>query len=157
MQRKPVKRSEQLTPLSREHHDALLFVWKLNEGLKKNIEVDRIRNYVSWFWENHLKHHFREEERLLLPKFPKQDPLAEQLFTDHENIRRLLSGEIDHQAIAELAKDLNDHVRFEERIFFPHAEERLTTAELDEIFTELEKSPHCTDGWNDQFWLANNS
>ena len=30
---KPLKRSKELAPLSREHHDGLLFAWKIKQGL----------------------------------------------------------------------------------------------------------------------------
>jgi hemerythrin-like domain-containing protein len=152
MRQKPIKRSKQLTPLSREHHDGLLFVWKLNEGLKRDIEVDRIGKYISWFWKHHLREHFQQEEQILLPKFPKHDLLALQLFSDHEKIRKLISGTMDQHAVGRLARELNDHIRFEERAFFPYAEEKLTAAELDDISNELDKSPHCSDDWSDEFW-----
>lgn len=35
-------------------------------GLKE-AEIERIKNYVQYFWASHLKEHFREEEEILFP------------------------------------------------------------------------------------------
>ena len=34
---------------------------------KKEAEIERIKNYVQYFWASHLKEHFREEEEILFP------------------------------------------------------------------------------------------
>lgn len=36
-------------------------------GIKKEAEIERIKNYVQYFWASHLKEHFREEEEILFP------------------------------------------------------------------------------------------
>ena len=41
----PIKRSEFLKPISREHHHGLLLCWKIRAGLKKGIEPERIKLY----------------------------------------------------------------------------------------------------------------
>jgi hypothetical protein len=52
---KPIKRSEQLAPLSREHHDGLMYVWKIREGLKNGAAVGKLKQYTIWFWQQHIK------------------------------------------------------------------------------------------------------
>ena len=64
---KPIKRSKELAPLSREHHEGLLFAWKIKQGLKNETETKLIAEYVQWFWKNHLQEHFTEEEQILAP------------------------------------------------------------------------------------------
>lgn len=44
---KPIKRHTALKPLSREHHHGLLLSWKIREGLKRNIEIPRIKKYID--------------------------------------------------------------------------------------------------------------
>ena len=46
---KPLKRSQYLAPLSREHHETLLFTWKIKQGLSLKIELDRIVSFCNWF------------------------------------------------------------------------------------------------------------
>lgn len=41
-----MKRHAALVQLSRDHHYGLLLCWKLKEGLKKEIEVERMSKYI---------------------------------------------------------------------------------------------------------------
>jgi hemerythrin-like domain-containing protein len=149
---KPIKRSTQLAPLSREHHDALLFAWKIKQGLANGTTTGLIREYVQWYWEKFLDQHFREEEDILLPYLPPGDLLSKQLLSEHQRIRHSVQQPADAAALAALAESLNNHIRFEERQFFPHLEERLSPDQLDSIFKRLEKQPQCNDTWPEEFW-----
>lgn len=147
----PVKRSKQLVKLSRDHHDALLFTWKIKQGLKNEVSLNRIINYIDWFWTNHLKDHFDEEEKILLPYLAGDDELADQLKAEHASIRNLIS-EKNEESIRSLVDILNDHIRFEERKFFPHLEKLLSDQQLDKIAIQLQDQPHCKNDWLDEFW-----
>ncbi|NJO25088.1 MAG: hypothetical protein HC867_03800 [Bacteroidia bacterium] len=81
----PIKRSPQLAPLSREHHDGLLFVWKIRQGLQNNTDVLTIADFILWYDEQHLKTHFETEEKLLPPFFPAGDLLFSRC---NRNMRR---------------------------------------------------------------------
>ena len=65
MEKKPIKRNENLVPVSREHHATLLFCWKLRTGVKGETEPERMIRYTNWFWLHHLQSHFATEEKLL--------------------------------------------------------------------------------------------
>ena len=155
----PLKRTEQLAPLSREHHDGLLFVWKIRQGLKNNISQDRLRSYCKWFWQNHIKPHFSQEENILIPFMPPGHPLVEQLKSDHAHIRELIL-EIDRQNdqhdYSLLCSLLDKHIRFEERELFTFLQKELTGDQLDDIYRQLEIHPiSCKeeDRWKDEFWI----
>jgi hemerythrin-like domain-containing protein len=149
---RPIKRSDQLAPLSREHHDALMFIWKIKQGLKNKTSIQTIAEYVQWFWDNQLKEHFDQEEKILLPYLPKNE-MGNQLKKEHEKIRGLITGEMDETSIAILAKMLNNHIRFEERLLFPYIEQSVPSVELDDISKQLGHQPHCHAQWQDEFWL----
>lgn len=68
---KPIKRYETIAQFSREHHFGLLLVWKIKQGIKKSISPERISNYVLCFYEQDLKQHFSNEEKLCLFTCPK--------------------------------------------------------------------------------------
>ena len=115
---KPIKRSEQLAPLSRDHHEALLFVWKIRQGLKNGTDQKTIGQFVEWFWKSHLEEHFREEEQILAPWLPKENDLVQRMLNDHQDIEAMvhINEQIaDLALLEELAGKINDHVRFEER------------------------------------------
>ena len=155
---KPIKRSVELAPLSREHHDGLLFVWKLKEGLKKNVSVERLRKFTFWFWQQHIKPHFYQEEKILSPHLSATDPLLTRMNREHEYIREFilsLDKEAEAQVFKQLADLLNDHIRFEERELFTHLEITLSADTLQSIYKELEQHPVCACDWEDEFWLKN--
>ena len=153
----PIKRSPQLQPLSREHHDGLLFVWKIRQGLNNHINLERLRDYTGWFWKHHIKPHFFQEEKVLLPFMPASHLLAIQLKKDHDYIRELILSidkEADRYDFVTLSNLLESHIRFEEREVFQYLEEHLSGQQLTEIYEKLEEHPvSCEEEWKDGFWV----
>ena len=153
---KPIKRSKELAPLSREHHDGLLFAWRLKEGLKLKSAVGKMKEYTSWYWQQHIKPHFFQEEKILLPYLPSDHPMALQLKEEHDLIREFiisLDQEADRGTLARLADLVNDHIRFEERQLFPFLEQTLPAEDLKKIYDQLEEHPVCPGIWKDEFWV----
>ena len=154
---KPIKRSTQLAPLSREHHDGLLFVWKIRQGLANATSIDQLRQYTLWYWQHHVKPHFFQEEKILLPYLPAGHTMAVQLKKEHDEIRELvltLDQDADKQTFFILSDLVSQHIRFEERKFFGYLEETLSTEQLDLIYKELEDHPvSCEEEWKDEFWV----
>jgi len=154
---KPIKRSEQLAPLSREHHDGLLFAWKIRQGIENRTSLEMMRKYTMWFWKHHIKPHFFQEEKILIPYMPAGHPLAARMLEEHDHIRELILGlddEADKRTLEILCNLLNSHIRFEERELFAWLEESLTPEQRDTIFEQLEKHPvHFEEEWKDEFWV----
>ena len=155
----PIKRSHQLAPLSKEHHDGLLFVWKIRQGIKNDTSIQKLRNYVVWYWKQHTKPHFYQEEKILLPYMPADHPWVAQMINEHAQIRELVLS-IDKEADLELMKSLTDlaerHIRWEERQLFGYLEKNLTTEQLDNIYSKLQEHPLQCDDWTDDFWVRKN-
>lgn len=152
---KPIKRSKQLAPLSREHHDGLLFSWKIRQGLENGTSFAKLREYTIWFWQHHIRPHFFQEEKILIPYMPAGHPLAAQLKSEHAHIRELilhLDKEADKQTFTILSDLLDKHIRFEERQLFTFLEEILTAEQLDVIQQQLEEHPVSCEEWKDEFW-----
>lgn len=153
---KPIKRSPQLAPLSREHHDGLLFSWKIRQGLKNGTSPDLLRKFTMWYWKEHTRPHFFQEEKILLPYMPADHPWVTQLQNEHAQIRELvlsLDKDPDKQTFIQLADLAERHIRWEERKLFGYLEEHLTAKELEKIQKELEEhAPHCGD-WDEEFWV----
>lgn len=154
---KPIKRSPQLAPLSREHHDGLLFAWKIKHGIENKAPLEVMRKYTLWYWRHHIKPHFFQEEKILLPYMPANHPMANKLLEDHDHIRELildLDDAADKRSLVILSDLLNAHIRFEERELFGYLEESLTPEQLEEVFRQLEKHPvHCEQEWKEEFWV----
>src|SRR5678815_388733 len=85
----PIKRHNALQPLSREHHNALLFCWKIREGIKRHVEPERIKQYVNWFWKTHLANHFQTEERYIFPILPAINDNVKQAISEQRTLQQL--------------------------------------------------------------------
>lgn len=158
---KPIKRSKELAPLSREHHNGLLFAWKIKQGLSNGTPLETLCNYTRWFWSNHLEPHFKDEEKVLVRFLPADNLLVQQMIQEHAQIRDLvisLDKEIEPNSLKLLSEYINAHIRFEERELFPYVEKTLTPEQLTEVYNDLPNDLHCnTDpiaiGWKDEFWV----
>lgn len=157
MEKKPIKRSPYIIKLSRDHHASLLFCWKLRQGEKNAIEKERMKKYVAYFFEEHLKPHFREEEEFLFSS-AKNDAVVLRAMDEHKNINQLASKIIDSDSenltaeFTAIADMVDQHVRFEERELFPHMEELLSEKQLIEISEKLGQAPE-KDVFEDEFWV----
>ena len=83
-QPKPLKRSKSLTILSHEHHEILLFVWEIRQGMIYQVPASTIGRYCAWFWEHMLREHFEKEEKLFSGLIPETDLLLTNVKDDHE-------------------------------------------------------------------------
>jgi len=157
MLKKPIDRSEHIKRLSREHHFSLLFCWKIRQGLKTNVAVERIRKYVQYFWHQHLQSHFREEERILFA--PIMDRQVQRAINEHKYIRQVIKElpnypeNKERKILGKIADIVDEHVRYEERELLPHLERKLSEEQLEKI-GELIQKHHSSlqDHYEDQFW-----
>jgi hemerythrin-like domain-containing protein len=155
---KPIKRSPELAPLSREHHEGLLAAWKIRQGLSKNIAPARIIAFVQWFWQQHLKLHFEKEETNFPLVLSKTHSLMRQMFEEHAAIERNIQHLDQYEGfkkLEQLAQLLNDHIRFEERYLFGAVEEAASEEQLKTLSQQLkDEKPAAL--WEDEFWVKTN-
>lgn len=163
MKPKPIRRSESIMKLSREHHFSLLFCWKIREGLKKRTAPKRMVQYAQYFWSNHIQPHFLEEEEILFA--PLQDAMVLKAMEEHAAIREgiealtVLPPENITDELTKLADQLDKHVRYEERQLFPHLENVLSDAQFESIGAQLNALPSAAlkDDYQDEFWKEKNA
>jgi iron-sulfur cluster repair protein YtfE (RIC family) len=153
----PIKRSSALVQFSKDHHFALLLIWKIRQGLRLNIEPSRIGNYINFFFENDLKEHFKEEEFLLFIHLDKDDHLRLRAEKDHHTLLLLNKKITDFPSsslVEEFAITLEQHIRFEERILFAHLQNSFTESQLNFIAKKMASHlPRKEDEWQDVFWI----
>ena len=151
----PIKRSPHIAELSRDHHHTLLLGWKIRQGIKLNADTSRISAYAVHFYKNHIEQHFDEEETLLFQGLPEGDELKERALSEHHSLRSLftsLSTKSDYEKLTLIADLLDQHIRFEERVLFPHIERTLPLEELEKVGQQLAAATHAEDVWKDEFW-----
>ena len=156
----PQKRDKSLVPLSREHHFGLLFCWKLRQGLKNGTDLEVMRAYVRYFWDNILKEHCQEEEWLLERVLPNDDTQRARLHEEHKLLEALVElveegSRMNKDLFRVLEQDLNDHIRWEERELFPYLQ---AAAHSDDLELAGQLLAHKHDPRNDtftpEFWIA---
>jgi len=126
-----VKRSEELAPLSRDHHQGLFAALKLKRG------APDAREHFLTFWET-ARRHFAVEEEVLLPAFARHAPpdheAVVRVLVEHVDLRRraqdLARGDTDME---ELGRRLEAHIRHEENVLFPLIERTLPRDALVEL------------------------
>jgi len=154
---KPIKRNEAIVALSKDHHFALLLIWKIREGLRNSIAPERISKYAFHFYETDLVGHFKDEEELLFIKLDALDPLRIQAENEHklihQSVDELRKNPTDTNLLERFAVILEKHIRFEERILFNQLQEIIPVDQLNEIANAL-KSRENKSGelWKDVFW-----
>jgi len=152
----PIKRSEYLKPLSREHHYSLLFGWKLRQGISHGASVERMTQYVRYFEKHMLVPHFKEEETCLF--IYSDSPFVKQALDEHRHILSVIArlkaapSMTTYPDLASLATLVDHHVRFEERQLFPYLEENLTQSQLEAVATAIKDGPSVGDDFEDHFW-----
>ncbi len=155
-----IKNNSYIARLSQDHHLESRFCSRIEKGVELDISLDRIGSYVSFFWEQHLEKHFMEEEGLLFKNIDdvfctkgKQDHIS--IISEIDNI---VSGEyVGKHDYLHLVLSINQHIKFEERVLFPHLELLLPEEELQHIQKCLSQSHVASfeDDFSDQFWLSN--
>jgi hemerythrin-like domain-containing protein len=161
MEKKPIKRNENISKLSKDHHFTLLFCWKIRQGLKFEVEPERIKEYVKYFWKHFMQPHFVEEETILFAQLKNAE--VQRALNEHsqitEQIEALDSNTYNSaEQLSMLADTVDNHVRYEERQLFPHLEKILTAEQLDNIGRQLAAhyNPKLKDDFANEFWIKKN-
>ena len=142
-----MKRSDALTPLSRDHHQGLFVAHRLTRATEET-RTEACAGFLA-FWRTDGGLHFRAEEEILLPAYARhgssEHEAVVRVLIEHVELRRLAADlEADTAPGLELlhsvGKRLHDHIRHEERVLFPLIEEALPESALSELAVALERA-----------------
>jgi hypothetical protein len=148
-------RSSFIQDFSKVHHEEMLLGWRIKRGLAKGIEADRIARFCKHFYKHNLSGHMEKEEKNIFSKLNPNDPVAQKLLQEHQQVRKIIEGlgqdsvnTIDFLII--LADELDSHIRTEENVFLDKLEhsfkKQLVESSSDESLIEEESE------WDDCFW-----
>ena len=155
---RPLSRSNELAPLSREHHDGLLLCWKINTGITNKIPLTRIRDYVLYFFKEDLELHFAKEEKYLFPLLESNNELRMKAEKQHDEMRKIIddlsnSAKPEVTQLMRFSEALRIHIRFEERELFNIIQDTADTGKLRRAGKKLEGVHRdCDLSWPDHFW-----
>jgi hemerythrin-like domain-containing protein len=127
-----LKRHPALQPFSREHLTGLFhahqLMW-LSNGRARADLLTTVANFKK-AWEDEIALHFAEEERLF-SDLPVTAESLGKLRREHDAIRELttllfLANPDDQKLCLRFGQMLTDHIRWEERQFYPEIEQALS-------------------------------
>jgi hemerythrin-like domain-containing protein len=137
-----LKRHPALQPFSREHLTGLFhahqLMW-LSNGRARADLLTTVANFKQ-AWDDEIALHFAEEERLFFDLPVKAESLA-RLVQEHNSIRDLtqalfIATRQDQELCLRFGQMLTDHIRWEERQFYPEIEQALSEAALEKLGEE---------------------
>jgi len=129
-----MKRHPSLEPFSRDHNVGLVLARRAIESTQTDAPASElIRRDLVRCWDDELKDHFREEERLLLPLIIESQ-LSARLLKDHSDIEGKIEGlrqsSWPSACLPELGRLLDEHIRWEERNLFSAIEASTTQEQM---------------------------
>jgi hemerythrin-like domain-containing protein len=129
-----VKRHAALRRLSDDHHRALVLARRIRREASGAgaADLEALSREARARFAAELEPHFRIEEKHLFPALAArgESELAVRAADDHAELRRSIRAEWGRQDAQDFGERLERHVRFEERVLFPRAEEILSESEL---------------------------
>ncbi len=148
------KRHPALVPLAREHHEALLFAVRLQQGrralLRQWSHDPAVQaKLLAGFYRSDLLRHFRAEENILFPLIDAHVPflhsLVQTLRADHlwfhanvEAIESASAAELG-TLLEEFGKRLERHIRAEDRELFYEFERDASKDVLSQLQQAMEE------------------
>ena len=149
----PIKRHKSLQPLSRDHHEGLLLVWKIRKGVSLKLEASRVEKYVDWFFVEHLLPHFKIEEEHLFTLVLPTNLKVRQALEEHSALIALFSKTNKNtDQLLVIADKLEGHIRFEERFLFNEIQNLVDENGLRNIEKFHANGTFCNNN-SDEFWL----
>jgi len=150
----PQKRHTSLQPLSREHHQALLLCWKFRQGFAKGVEPERMMKYASWFWTTYLAPHFKAEESKFFPILDKEHPGLLKALKQHKQLEAMFHSTDSDIAytLRQIAFELEQHIRFEERDLFNAIQEKASPEQLESL-AKAHTEEKFEENIEDMFWV----
>lgn len=154
----PLKRCIELQPLSRQHHNGLLFCFFIEKGIKKHADKILMRDFCMYFWESDLQHHFEIEETYLTPfsSYPELREVINKMLADHIYIRKFFENPnilTEESIFDQLRQLVDDHIRFEERELYSLIQSVITAEEMQTLGATfaMEENNMCT-SYPIKFW-----
>ncbi len=152
----PLKRKEELVPLSHDHHHGLWLSLKIRTGFKKGVTPFRMKKYTDWFFEKHLLPHFELEEKYVFPILGNENELVKRALSEHRKLCRLFYAQQEvEKNLVLIEEKLESHIRFEERVLFNEVQKIATQEELEIVAITHQATTTdivAIDSWEDKFW-----
>lgn len=147
------KSQEELEKVSEEHYDLLMFGWKLAEGLRNDVSIDRLKAYADWFYQNYLLPHIHIEKEYIFPILGLDNVRVKRALANHRRLIRLFEdSENVYRSLNLIEEEIGRFVRFEERVLMKQIKKSASLEQLEEIKNRHQELDFSEDEWKDKFW-----
>ncbi len=134
--------------LQEDHLSSLEVSKHVQQGLKHNIDLNRIWEYVLWYWNSTLKAHFEIEEQIF-QHIPAENELLKKTQTQHRRIKRLFeTASRDIKTLNHIEEELERLIRFEEHHLYNDLIEIIPLKNI-----QISYKHKASSLWKDPFWL----
>lgn len=148
-----LSRNEFLKLYSEAHDVGFSFCQKIRLGIKKGVELKRVKTFADWFYQNELLPHFKMEEQMIESVLGKSNELVVKTLAKHRRLKRLFTqpNELLKQ-LNFIEEELEGSIRFENMKIIAELEKYGGVLDefIQKIKLESELKPHVT--WKDEFW-----
>lgn len=147
------KKQVALIPLIEEHNEVILLCERIRFGLKNNIELRRIKDYVDWFKEEYLEPHFEIEKQFIFPILGINNVRVKKALANHRRLNRLFAKTTElNKTLHKIEEELSTYIGFEERVLYSEIREIATPQQWEEIENRHHQLDFSQEAWEDTFW-----
>ncbi|MDQ6532146.1 hemerythrin domain-containing protein [Flavobacterium sp. LHD-85] len=140
-----------LSSLHRDHQQSLELCWVIREGIRQNVDSERIKKYANWYYINELEPHFEIEKEYIFPILGMENEMVKKVLTQHRRLKKHFTKEIEvEKALSRIEEELEVLIRYEEKNIFQAIKKNISSFEISLNDSFLEKQDHQE--WNDVFW-----
>lgn len=141
-----------LNSLIEEYQSCLLLCWKIRVGSERSIQIERIKNYVDWYYIRNLHLHFSILEDFIFPKIGCNNPVVKKALIAHRRLNKLFAEKDDLlESLSLIAKELEKHVCFERDNLFNEIQRLVPKREL-YLIMKIHSETIIMEDWGDKFW-----
>jgi len=150
---KPLRRHPALQPLSRANHQGLMFCLLLDKGLRKEVEPQRLQDFISHFYQTYWQMH-RERLRTAMEHLPNPSRSMAILFQKkYDELTTQWERKPSTPSLSDiqfLQETLRSFIRWQERELFMEIQEAYPEAIENLSFPE--PAADICSHWPDPFW-----
>lgn len=121
-------------------------------GIRRNIDLNRIKNYADWYYTNKLIPHFQIEKEYIFPNLGMENVFVHKVLIQHRRLAKhfIKKNEVE-KSLSRIEDDLETLIRFEEKNIFNAIRNIFPTYQI-LLNNEVLSHEFYNQEWDDIFW-----
>lgn len=145
---------KQLLAILHLHHmQSLELCGIIREGIRKKIDLHRIKNYADWRYATQLSPFFEMQKTHIFPIFGLEDGFVKKALAKQRRLKKHCVKGIElAKALSRIEEDLEELVRLEEKKIFIRLTGNIGSNQILSILEAFSINIGDHGQWNDIFW-----